>query len=244
MIRALKILGDISLADLDRGLRLFNPEIEKLLKLIDRHQDSVDYEDIFYTKVAKETEKVDFKDPEVETKEKIESPLNNFLVHSRNQNFLFREFVHLLVWIAYSLNPNIEKPQKSVENLLIKIAPMLENITKSIVKPGTSDNISENMSSVSKGEKNISPHIKSVNQKVLDVLIEKCERKIGERDQTIKIRELLGYGMESGVIAEAELAILEKILDKYLDSEVLNRPRAEDWENSSLSTKLLNVLNY
>ena len=142
MIRALKILGDISLADLDRGLRLFNPEIEKLLKLIDRHQDSVDYEDIFYTKVAKETEKVDFKDPEVETKEKIESPLNNFLVHSRNQNFLFREFVHLLVWIAYSLNPNIEKPQKSVENLLIKIAPMLENITKSIVKPGTSDNIS------------------------------------------------------------------------------------------------------
>ena len=100
------------------------------------------------------------------------------------------------------------------------------------------------MSSVSKGEKNISPHIKSVNQKVLDVLIEKCERKIGERDQTIKIRELLGYGMESGVIAEAELAILEKILDKYLDSEVLNRPRAEDWENSSLSTKLLNVLNY
>ena len=69
MIRALKILGDISLADLDRGLRLFNPDIEKLLKLIDRHQESVDYEDIFYSRVAKETETVDFKDPEVETKE-------------------------------------------------------------------------------------------------------------------------------------------------------------------------------
>ena len=64
------------------------------------------------------------------------------------------------------------------------------------------------MSSVSKGEKNISPHIKNVNQKLLDTFVEKFERKIGEKDQTIKIRELLGYGIESGVIAEAEFVIL------------------------------------
>ena len=100
------------------------------------------------------------------------------------------------------------------------------------------------MSSVSKGEKNISPYIKNANQKLLDIFVEKFERKIGERDQTIKIRELLGFGIESGVIAETEFVILEKILDKYLDSEILNRPRAENWENSNLSTKLLNVLNY
>ena len=47
---------------------------------------------------------------------------------------------------------------------------MLENITKSI-KPGTSDNISENMSSVSKGEKSISPHFKTVNKQVMDTLV-------------------------------------------------------------------------
>ena len=52
MIRALKILGDISLADLNRGLRSYNPDVEQLLKLIDRHQESVDIEDIFYSKLS------------------------------------------------------------------------------------------------------------------------------------------------------------------------------------------------
>ncbi len=42
------------------------------------------------------------------------------------------------------------------------ISPMLETISKT-VKTGTSDNISENMSSVSKGEKNISFHFKKTN---------------------------------------------------------------------------------
>lgn len=37
MIRALKILGDISLASLDRGLKILNPKIEELLKIIDSH---------------------------------------------------------------------------------------------------------------------------------------------------------------------------------------------------------------
>lgn len=64
--------------------------------------------------------------------------------------------------MAYSLNPGIEKPQKSVEQLLSVISPILETLSKS-VKTGTSDNISENMSSVSKGEKNISFHFKTVN---------------------------------------------------------------------------------
>lgn len=40
---------------------------------------------------------------------------------------------------------------------------MLETISKSI-KPGTNDNISENMSSVSKGEKNIPAHFRAVNK--------------------------------------------------------------------------------
>lgn len=152
--------------------------------------------------------------------------------------------MHLLVWIAYSLNPNIDKPQKSVEQLLVKITPMLETITKSIIKPGTSDNISENMSSVSKGEKNISPHFRAVNKNLLDGLKGNSCRKNGQQDTTIKLRELLGYGIESGVLGEPEFALLERIIDKYLDSEILNRPRQSQWDGSSFSTKLLNILNY
>ena len=68
----------------------------------------------------------------------------------------------MLVWMAYNTNPSIDKLQKCVEELLLKISPILETISKS-VKTGTSDNISENMSSVSKGEKNISLHFKTVN---------------------------------------------------------------------------------
>ena len=101
---------------------------------------------------------------------------------------------------------------------------MLENITKSI-KPGTSDNISENMSSVSKGEKSISPHFKTVNKQVMDTLVSNTERRIGEKDITLRMRELIGYGRESGVFGEAEMALLERIIDKYLDSDVLSRGR-------------------
>ena len=72
----------------------------------------------------------------------------------------------MLVWMAYNANPSIEKPQKCVEDLLLKISPILETISKS-VKTGTSDNISENLSSVSKGEKNISLHFKNVNLALL-----------------------------------------------------------------------------
>lgn len=43
MIRALKILGDISLASIDRGLRSMNPDVEKILKLISAHSETVDY---------------------------------------------------------------------------------------------------------------------------------------------------------------------------------------------------------
>lgn len=56
-----------------------------------------------------------------------------------------------------------------MEQLLAKISPMLETMSKSI-KSGTSDNISENMSSVSKGEKSISQHFKTVNKELLEKL--------------------------------------------------------------------------
>jgi hypothetical protein len=37
MIRALKILGDVSLADIDRAMKYVNPDVEKILGLIDGH---------------------------------------------------------------------------------------------------------------------------------------------------------------------------------------------------------------
>lgn len=63
MIRALKILGDISLASIDRGLRSMNPDVEKILKLISAHSEAVDYEDIYYKKLADSVEDIDYNKP-------------------------------------------------------------------------------------------------------------------------------------------------------------------------------------
>jgi hypothetical protein len=48
MVRALKILGDFSLASLDRGLRDFNPEIETILNMLTEARDEVNYEEVYY----------------------------------------------------------------------------------------------------------------------------------------------------------------------------------------------------
>lgn len=56
MIRTLKVLGDVSLASLDRGLRENSPQIQKLLKMIDKHQENVDFEDIYYKNLASNIE--------------------------------------------------------------------------------------------------------------------------------------------------------------------------------------------
>ena len=49
MIRSLKILGDFSLAQFDRGVPHINPNIEALLKITPQQaEDRVNYEDIYY----------------------------------------------------------------------------------------------------------------------------------------------------------------------------------------------------
>jgi len=49
MIRSLKILGDFSLAQFDRGVPHINPDIEALLKITPQQaEDRVNYEDIYY----------------------------------------------------------------------------------------------------------------------------------------------------------------------------------------------------
>lgn len=57
-------------------------------------------------------------------------PFEHYDVHDREKNILFREFIQLLVWIGFNLDPIIDKPQKSVEKILAKISPFLENIAK------------------------------------------------------------------------------------------------------------------
>lgn len=94
---------------------------------------------------------------------------------------------------------------------------MLQTITKSI-KSGTSDNISENMSSVSKGQKNISPHFRNVNKELFQNIAKgvaegKGEKgRIGEVDVTVRVREYVWLGRQSGVFGEQEFALLERIV--------------------------------
>lgn len=66
MIRALKILGDISLASIDRGMRTLSPKIEEILKLTNEHIDTVDYEDLYYKNFASNTENIDYSNPKVQ----------------------------------------------------------------------------------------------------------------------------------------------------------------------------------
>ena len=49
MIRSLKVLGEFSLANFNRGLAHSNPDIEALLKIIPQSaEDKVNYEDVYY----------------------------------------------------------------------------------------------------------------------------------------------------------------------------------------------------
>ena len=48
---------------------------------------------------------------------------------------------------------------------------------------------------------------------------------LNQRDCTLRLRELLGVGRLNGCIGEAELGLLEKIVEKYFDGEVLNREK-------------------
>ena len=49
MIRSLKVLGDFSLAQFDRGLPHLNPDIEAILKFVPQTaEDRVTYEGLYY----------------------------------------------------------------------------------------------------------------------------------------------------------------------------------------------------
>jgi hypothetical protein len=55
MIRSLKILGDFSLAQFDRGVPHVNPDIETLLKITPQQaEERVSYEDIYYRYLGKQ----------------------------------------------------------------------------------------------------------------------------------------------------------------------------------------------
>ena len=114
MIRSLKILGDFSLAQFNRGVPHSNPDIEAILKITPSvAQDRANYEDIYYHHLGSKAE-TDLQKAKESKDAKQEVPFKEYLVNDRDSNILFREFVHLLVWMAHHLEPTIDKPQKSI----------------------------------------------------------------------------------------------------------------------------------
>lgn len=73
---------------------------------------------------------------------------------------------------------------------------------------GGSEHMSENKSSVSKAEKNLSPFYRTTNAELFKALLQDSPQLRSRNDQTIKMRELLGYGFLNGCIGEAELGLL------------------------------------
>ena len=79
--------------------------------------------------------------------------------------------------------------------------------------------MSENKSSISKTEKNLSPFYKNLNSDIFKNLVKNNEQKmLNQKDNTLRMRELLGFGKLNGCIGEPEWALLEKIIEKYFDS--------------------------
>lgn len=52
--------------------------------------------------------------------------------------------------MSFNLDPNVEKPQKSIEKLVAKITPFLDGIAKASKGGNFVENASDNRSSVSK----------------------------------------------------------------------------------------------
>ena len=188
-----------------------------------QHYERIEYEDIYYGYLGRESH-VDDNEPTQEY------PFQLSQVHQRDHNILFREFVHILVWMAHSLDPHYEKPQKAIEKLMAKITPFLDTISKGQKSAiAGSENMSENKSSVSKAEKNLSPFYRSTNAEVFKALLLDNPQLRSRTDETLKIRELLGYGMLNGCIGEAELGLLERIIEKYFDTDLLTREKKACW---------------
>jgi hypothetical protein len=67
--------------------------------------------------------------------------------------------------------------------------------------------MSENKSSISKAEKNLTPFYRNANTEVFKALLSPAALS-SRRDETIRLRELLGYGLVNGCLGEAEWGLL------------------------------------
>ncbi len=72
--------------------------------------------------------------------------------------------------------------------MINKITPFLDSINK-VTKASGSENMSENKSSISKAEKNITPFYKATNENIFKAFVKSKEPSLfGKRDQTIRVR--------------------------------------------------------
>ena len=103
--------------------------------------------------------------------------------------------------MAHSLEPHYDRPQKAIEKLMGKITPFLDTISKGQKSTvAGSENMSENKSSISKTEKNLSPFYRSTNAEVFKALVMQKPGLRSRTDETVRLREILGYGMLNGCI--------------------------------------------
>lgn len=151
--------------------------------MVEKVPDStVEYESIYYRFQSKNFEEIDFKDPQVTNENNIPYSFDVFNVHDREKNIIFREFIQLIVWIGFNMEPAVDKPQKAVEKIVTKISPFLENISK-LTKTGMniSEAMSDNKSSVSKTEKNISPFYRKINFELMQTLLGNQTEKLTKK---------------------------------------------------------------
>ena len=107
MVRSLKILGKMSLAQLDRGFWGFQQNVRKALQISQRHQEKVGIEDEYYfDQTFNIAASVNIPIKEIVNAEGQIDPRAVFNIHDAQRIVLFRDFVQILVCVAVNLDPH------------------------------------------------------------------------------------------------------------------------------------------
>ena len=224
MVRSLKILGKISLAQLDRGFWGFQQNARKALQISRSHQQKVGIEDEYYFDQSfniAEAFDISHVAEVLNTEEQID-PRAELNVHDAQRLVLFRDFVQILVCVAINLDPQSHlEPHKSVDKFLMKVGPALELLSRGDKKATEQ---SENLSSVSRTEKSTPAYAKTSNQRLFKS-ISQLQVPTGASatiDSTVPMKKFLQYLKVSGIFVDADCLQLEKLLEKHFDTEYLN----------------------
>ena len=223
IVRNLKVLGKISLARIDRLLAEPKPNLRNTIEAIRGMDEKFPVKDIEYLVQGNSIPNLT---DSLENFESAESPVADLRetsnIHEGQKVILFKDFVHVLVIISFLLDNSLA-PHKSVQKCLERVGPLLDSTMK-LERKNTGESKSENISTVSKTEKNIPSYARSINVSLFNELTESTKHKFKRsmEDRSLRFMTLVQIFKEAQLFNDTtDPAMLERFLDKNLDPEFL-----------------------